>query len=100
MAARVVPTLVVASLATATVVVARERPYRVHFTSLDVRPGQDRLACEYLELPNPTLLDVRRFVVRARPRIHHVTIAAYVGENRNPQYWSNGIGAILQPVGP
>jgi hypothetical protein len=89
-AARVVRMLVLASLAAPAGAGARERPFHVRFTPVDVPPGRDRLTCEYLELPNPTALDVSRFVVRARPRIHHVAIAAYLGQDRDPQYWSNG----------
>jgi hypothetical protein len=90
-AVRVVRSLVLASLAAAAAVAgAGERPVHVRFTPMTVPPGQDRLACEYLELPNPAMLDVRRFVVRARPRIHHVAIGAYVGQDRDPQYFSNG----------
>jgi hypothetical protein len=82
--------LVLASFAAATVAGARERPFHVRFTPMEVLPGRDRLTCEYLELPNPTTLDVSRFVVRARPRIHHVAIGAYVGQDRDPRYLSNG----------
>ena len=89
-AVRVVRSLALVSLVAASVASARERPFHVRFTPMAVQPGRDRLSCEYLELPNRTLLDVQRFVIRARPRIHHVAIGAYLGQNRDPQYLSHG----------
>jgi hypothetical protein len=86
-AARVVGVLVLAATAVAS---AAARPFHVRFTPVDVPPGRDRIACEYLELPNRTATDVRRFVVRAHPRVHHVALTAYLGQDRDPRWLSNG----------
>ena len=87
---RVARVLVLASLLATSLASARARPFHVRFTPMKVDPGRDRLACEYLALPNRTQVDVRRFVIRARPRIHHVAIGAYLGDDHDPRYWSHG----------
>ncbi len=82
--------LAFASFAAATVASAGARPFQVRFTPVEVAPGRDRIACEYLELPNRTTMDVRRFVVDAHPRVHHVALAAYLGTDRDPRWFSDG----------
>jgi hypothetical protein len=66
------------------------RGFGVRFTPFEVLPNQDRLVCEYVELPNTTAMDVSQFVVRSRPRIHHVTLTAYLGQDRDPRHLTNG----------
>ncbi len=77
-------------LVAATAADARARPFRVRFTPFVVEPSRDRIACEYVEFPNRTALDVRRFAVHSTLPLHHVLFQAYVGTNRDPQYLSNG----------
>ena len=64
--------------------------FNVRFTPFEVLPNQDRLVCEYVELPEPTTIDVARFVIRSRPRIHHVALEAYVGQDRDPRLLTGG----------
>jgi hypothetical protein len=81
---------------------AGERPLRLRLTPFDVPPGADRIPCEYVVLPNPQPMDVRRVVVRARPGLHHIHLYAYLGDDRDPRYETHGIveGAACAGVGP
>ena len=71
---------------------ASGRSLRVPLTPFEVPPGQDRIPCEYIELPNPTAMDIRQFEVRApRTRLHHILLYAYLGDDRDPQYLTHGL---------
>ena len=82
---------------------SRSRSLRVPLTPFEVPPGRDRNPCEYLELPNPTAMDVRRFEVRApRTRLHHILLYAYLGDERDPQHVTHGLrdGEGCAAIGP
>jgi hypothetical protein len=84
--------LALAVLLVAGTAAGRARPLRVPLTPFEVPPGRDRIPCEYIELPNSTAVDVRRFEVRApRTRLHHILLYAYLGDDRDPRYLTHGL---------
>ena len=79
-----------------------QRPLHVRLTPFDVAAGTDRIPCEYLPLPNEEAVDVQRIEVRSHAHLHHILVYGYLGDDRNPRYFTHGLGAVdgCVDVGP
>jgi len=71
---------------------ADAKTLRIPVTPFDVPPRSDRNPCEYVGLANDAPMDIRRFVVRTpRNHLHHILLYAYLGDDRDPSYFTHGL---------
>jgi hypothetical protein len=78
------------------------RSFTVRASPFEVPVGAERTVCEYRPSPNAEPLEVGGFEIHASPGLHHASVSAYLGDDRDPRHYTRGIpaDATCRDVGP
>ena len=70
------------------------RGFQMRMDPLTVPPGVDREGCEVATTPNDRPMDVAAFELKTTPGTHHFVVWEYLGADRNPADFWNGIAYV------
>jgi hypothetical protein len=70
------------------------RGFQMRMEPFTVAPGADREGCEVATTPNDRPMDVAAFELKTTPGTHHFVVWNYLGDDRNPADFWNGIAYV------
>jgi len=70
------------------------RGFQMRITPFTIPPNGDREGCEFAVAPNKKAMDVSAFELKATPGTHHFVVWEYLGDDRNPADFWQGIAFV------
>src|SRR5262245_13048650 len=71
-----------------------QRGFQMRMTPFMVPPGEDREGCEAATTPNRRSMDVSSFEIKTTPGTHHFVVWEYLGPDRNPADFWDGVAFV------